>query len=230
MRKLFAVALPDWRPEMKALLLCVCLLGFSLPAFAQSADAASSNPQVQLPAALTAKLEAQHPASVDAAKYNDDPIELVANDGSYVVPLFPANGKAPVEFVSLLQLDEALKRGDKLLLYGDLVVFATAALKGQQTIDKLQAENAALHAENAKLWKVAMKDAPEQQPPTIVVQEPQQPIPQQPSRLEQYMLLRSLVPASRPYQLPMPVNPNANRIRTNCTANTVGNTTYTNCN
>jgi hypothetical protein len=43
------------------------------------------------------------------------------------------------------------------------------------------------------------------------------------------MLLRSLLPPPQPYQLPPPVNPNANRLKTNCTEQTVGNTTYTRC-
>ena len=83
-----------------------------------------------------------------------------------------------------------------------------------------------LTAENDKLWKVAMKDAPREEPPTVVVQ---QAPPQKPSPLERYMLLRSLLPPAQPYQLPTPVNPNANRLRTNCVTTTLATST-TNCN
>jgi hypothetical protein len=34
----------------------------------------------------------------------------------------------------------------------------------------------------------------------------------------------------QPYQLPMPVNPNANRVQANCTTYRLGNITHTNCN
>jgi hypothetical protein len=49
------------------------------------------------------------------------------------------------------------------------------------------------------------------------------------------MLFQSLVHGSfpaptRPYQLPMPANPNANRLQTNCTTTTTGAVTNTNCN
>ncbi|MHB1673001.1 MAG: hypothetical protein ACYCSP_02010 [Acidobacteriaceae bacterium] len=206
------------------------MLYSALPSLAQSADASSSAPQVQLPAAFTDKLEVQPPASADAAKYAPRALLLLSGQSGVeaVMPMvFTINGQTHLEFVSGSKIKESIDNGGQPIRLGDVL---SALGEATQTINKLQAENAALQAENAKLWKVAMKDAPQQQPPTIVVQQPQQPIPQQPSRFEQYMLLRSLLPASHPYQLPMPVNPNANRIRTNCTANTAGNTTYTNCN
>jgi hypothetical protein len=59
-----------------------------------------------------------------------------------------------------------------------------------------------LQAENEKLWKVAMKDAPAQQPPTVIVQ---QSAPPKPSPFEKYLLLRSLVQPAQPYRLPPPI-------------------------
>lgn len=223
---------------MKPLLLSICLLGFALPAVAQNTDAASAPSvnatrpalQVHLPAAFADKLEMQTNANADAAKYAPRPLLLLSGQsgGEAVMPMvFTINGQTHLEFVSGSKIKESMNNGGQPIRLGDVL---SALGEATQTINKLQVENAALQAENAKLWKVAMKDAPEQQPPTIVVQQPQQPIPQQPSRFEQYMLLRSLLPASHPYQLPMPVNPNANRLRTNCFSNTSGTATYTSCN
>jgi hypothetical protein len=108
-----------------------------------------------------------------------------------------------------------LLMGGKPILFGDLL---SVLKEATDKIDQLQTEN-------ERLWKVAMKDAPPQNP-TVIVQEPPQ---QQPSPLERYLLFRSLLAQPKPYQLPMPVNPNANRLQTNCTTRTAGDTSYTDC-
>lgn len=133
--------------------------------------------------------------------------------------VFSTDGKQRMEFLPTSQIRDALTRGGQPIR--DLLSVLNGAT---ETINKLQAENARLQAENDKLWKIAMKDAPRQEPPTVIVQ---QPAPQQSSLLERYILLRSLLPATRPYQLPIPVNPNPPQI--NCTTNAVGNSSYTNC-
>ncbi len=48
--------------------------------------------------------------------------------------------------------------------------------------------------------------------------------------IQSWLMLRSMNPPPQPYQLPLPVNPNANRIHTNCTSQRIGDTTTTNCN
>jgi hypothetical protein len=157
--------------------------------------------------------------SPDALKYAPRPILLITaeKDVEAVMPMvFTTNGQQHLEFVPASQIKESMEKGGQPIRLGDVL---SALGQATETINRLQAEN-------DKLWKVAMKDAPQQQPPTVVVQ---QPSPQQPNPLERYMLLRSLLPPPQPYQLPPPVNPNANRLKTNCTEQTVGNTTYTRC-
>jgi hypothetical protein len=157
---------------------------------------------------------AQNP---DAVKYAPRQILLVSPEtgSEAVLPMvFTADGQQRLDFVPVSQVKESLEKGGQPIRLADLL-----ALLSQQaeTINRLQAEN-------DKLWKVAMKDGPSQQPPTVVVQ---QPSSQEPSRLERYMLLRSLLPSTQPYQLPPP---NANRLKTTCATRMVGNTSYTDCN
>jgi len=165
--------------------------------------------------------------SPDALKYAPRPILLMGSNATEegVMPmLLTTDGVQHLEYVPISRIKEFADHGGMPIRLGDVL---SALGEATQNISKLQEDNARLQAENEKLWKVAMKDAPRPQPPTVVVQ---QSAPAQPSALEKYMLLRSLIPAPRPYQLPMPVNPNANRLKTNCTTNAVGSTTYTNCN
>jgi len=165
--------------------------------------------------------------SPEAMKYAPRPILLMDPEpnGVAVMPMvFTTDGQRRIEYIPVPQIKESMDKGGQPLRSGDIL----AALKeASEAINRLQEENNRLKAENDKLWKVAMKDAPRQEPPTVVVE---QPAPQQPSPLEQYMLLRSFLPQAQPYQLPMPVNPNANRLRTNCTTTTMGGVTTTNCN
>ena len=160
--------------------------------------------------------------SPEAMKYAPRPILLMdpQPNGVGVMPMaFTTDGQRHLEFIPIPQIKESMDKGGQPIRLGDVLA---ALVEATETINRLQAENSRLQAENDKLWKVAMKDAPQQQPPTVVVQ---QPVPQQPSPLERYMLLRSFLPqapAYQPYRLPMPINPNANRLQTNCTTQTNG--------
>lgn len=128
---------------MKALLLPISLVLFCAPAFAQNAD---------------------------AAQYAARPIALLSNDKTEgVMPMvISVDGTPKIEYVPGSQMIDSLKKGGHLIRFGDLL-----SLLGQkdQTISALQAENEALKAENAKLWKVATKDSPQPRPPTVVVQQ-----------------------------------------------------------
>ena len=164
--------------------------------------------------------------SPEAMKYAPRPILLMdpQPNGVGVMPMaFTADGQRHLEFIPIPQIKESMDKGGQPIRLGDVLA---ALVEATETINRLQAENNRLQAENDKLWKVAMKDSPQQPPPTVVIQ---QPVPQQPSPLERYMLLRSFLPQVQPYRLPMPVNPNANRLQTNCTTQTNGTTSYTDC-
>jgi hypothetical protein len=97
-----------------------------------------------------------------------------------------------------------------------------------------------LQGENDKLWNVALKEAPKSE--IVVVQQPAQAAPSQAEIVanqkaeanarRQQMLLTwmAMQRSNRPYQLPMPANPNANRLQTNCTTYRLGDMTHTSCN
>ena len=140
-----------------------------------------------------------------------------------VMPMvFATDGQRRLGFVPTSQIKDSMDKGGQPIRLGDVL----SALSGAtETINKLQAENVRLKAENDKLWKVAMKDAPQPPPPTVVVQQ----APAQPSPLERYMLLRSMLPTVQPYQLPQPINLNANRLQTNCVTTHLGDTSTTRC-
>jgi hypothetical protein len=137
--------------------------------------------------------------------------------------LVSTDGQRRLEFVPTSQIKDSIAKGGQPIRLGDLLSVLTGAT---ETINRLQAENARLQAENEKLWKVAMKDAPQPPQPTVVVQQ----APPQQSPLERYLLLRSLLPTVQPYRLPQPINPNANRLQTNCVTTHLGDTSTTNCN
>lgn len=158
--------------------------------------------------------------SPDAMKYAPRPILLLSGEANVeaVMPMvFTTNGQQHLEFVPASQIKESMDKGGQPIRLGDVL---SALRDGTETINRLQAEN-------EKLWKVAMKDAT----PTVVVQPAApQPEPAQNNALMRYMLLRSLTGQPQPYQLPMPVNPNANRLRTTCRTYTLGDIAHTECN
>jgi hypothetical protein len=87
-----------------------------------------------------------------------------------VMPMeFTTNGQQHLEFVPASQIKISMQKGGKPILLGDVL---SALGDATQTINQLQAQVAALKAENEKLWKVAIKNNPSQPPPTIVVQQP----------------------------------------------------------
>lgn len=167
--------------------------------------------------------------SPDAQKYAPRPILLLSGENNVeaVMPMvFTVDGQPHLEFVPGSKIKESMDRGGQPIRLGDVL---SALGQATQTISQLQTENSRLQTENDKLWKVAIKDVT----PTVVVQ-PQpsapQPQPAQNNALMKYMLLRSLLPQTHPYQLPMPVNPNANRLSTTCRTYTIGDMTHTECN
>ena len=168
--------------------------------------------------------------SPDAVKYAPWQLLLVTSElgTEAVLPMvFTTDGQQRLEFVPVSQIKQSVEKGGQPIRLGDVL----SALSGAtESINKLQQENARLQAENEKLWKVAMKDAPAQPPPTVVVQ---QSAPPRPSPFEKYLLLRSLVQPVQPYRLPAPVQPipmtNPNRLQTNCMSQTIGGLTSTDC-
>jgi len=144
--------------------------------------------------------------------------------------MFLADGQQRLEFIPVHQIKESIDKGGRPVTLADIISILGAAT---EKVSQLQAEN-------DRLWKVAMKDAPK--PNTVIVQQPNQTepspfeiAPQQQAEasarrqqaLQAWMMMQN---RNQPYQLPMPVNPNANRLHTNCIANAVGNSIYTNCN
>lgn len=162
--------------------------------------------------------------SPEASKYAQHQILLVnpASGTEAVLPMvITVDGAQQLQFVPVSRTKEFLDHGAKPIVLADLLL---ALSQATEKINQLQAEN-------EKLWKVAMKD--DQKPQTVAAQ--QQPV-QQDNRLQRYLLLRSLLPsAPQPYQIPKPVqpvviNPNANRLQTNCIATRVGDSSFMNCN
>lgn len=181
---------------------------------------------------------AQNP---DVAKYASRQILLVSptlgTEGILPV-LVPTDGQQRLEFIPTSQIKEVMAKGAQPIRLGDIISLLGAST---ETINKLQAENKKLQDENDRLWKIAMKDAP--RPQTIVIQPPTQTGPspadiaaqqqaEANARRQQALQVLMMMQSNRPqpYQLPMPVNPNAGRMRTNCTSSRLGNSTYTNCN
>jgi len=169
--------------------------------------------------------------SPDAIKYAPRQILLIdptpGTEG--VAPMmFLVDGKTHLEFVPIHNVREALERGGHPIVLADI----TSALgEATEKINQLQAEN-------DKLWRVAMKDSQ-----TVVVQQSpsaqDQLAAQQAAAaeaanakrqraLQMWMVLNSNRP--QPYQLPMPTNPNANRVQTTCTTYKLGDMTHTSCN
>lgn len=149
--------------------------------------------------------------------------------------VFTVDGKQTLTYVKTSQIKEAQGNGGQPVRLGDVLSLLKAAT---EAINRLQAENARLQAENDKLWKVATRDAQ-----TVVVQ--QSPSAQdqfaaqqaaateaanarRQQALQMWMVLNSNRP--QPYQLPMPTNPNANRLQTTCTTYKLGDMTHTTCN
>jgi hypothetical protein len=213
-----------------ALIFLLCPIGFCQAPSANSPKGDQEVPTLQrespalIPAPPTEAQPSQSPAN-PSLQYAPRAILLLSGekDVEGVMPMvMTINGQSQLQFVPASRIKEFMDHGAQPIHLGDVL---SALGEATETINRLTAEN-------ERLWKVAMKDAPPQQPTTVVVQ---QPAPQRPSALEKYLLLRSLLPAQpqpyRPVQIqPYPViNPNANRLQTDCTSQNLAGTTYTNC-
>jgi hypothetical protein len=169
--------------------------------------------------------------SPDAIKYAPRQLLLVdpTPGTEAVLPmLVAADGAQRLEFIPVHQIKETIDKGGRPVTLGDVLSLLGAAT---EKVNNLQAEN-------DKLWKVAMKDAQ-----TVVVQQSpsaqdqfaaQQAAAAEAANarhqraLQMWMVLNSNRP--QPYQLPMPTNPNANRLQTACTTYKLGDMTHTTCN
>jgi hypothetical protein len=130
---------------------------------------------------------AQSPEAMQHASWSVVLFSGVKGDEPSNPIVFSEDGKLHLEFVPASQLMDAFKRGGQTVKLGDVL---SALIQANQTIAQLQQANAELQAENDKLWKVAMKDAPQPAPaPTVVVQ---QAPPAAPDPLARYALLRSM--------------------------------------
>jgi len=128
--------------------------------------------------------------SPESMKYAPLPILLVNPEPGTegVMPmLFSIDGKRTLTYVKTSQIKEAQGNGGQPIRLGDVLALISS---NDETISKLQAENARLKAENDKLWKVAMRDAPRDIQPVAVQSS-------QPSPLDKYILLRSLFPPTQ---------------------------------
>jgi hypothetical protein len=191
--------------RMKALL-SLFLLGFALPALAQTQPDAPQQPSY--------------------ANFSIMLANPMAGGSAVVLMHNPKNG---IEFVPVDNIKTAMDGG----------YVAVRAAELGELISALKEENARLTAENAQLKSGSVK-----QPDPIVSSGPSaadvlaqanarvaaadaQKADRRQQLLQNWMMLQGI---NRPYQLPMPVNPNANRLKTNCTSTQLGNTTNTSCN
>lgn len=175
---------------------------------------------------LCLPLYAQNP---DAVKYAPRAVLLLdATPGvESVMPMvFTENGQSHIEYIPASKIKESIDKGGKPIRLGDVVA---ALNEATQRINQLQAEN-------DKLWKVAMKSEAVIVQPSgpsqaeIAAQQQAQDQAFRRSLALQMLLGMRQTPHPQPYQLPVPVNPNANRLQTNCTTYRLGDITHTSCN
>jgi hypothetical protein len=144
-----------------------------------------------------------------------------------VLPMIvTTDGAQRLEFVPTHQIKEFLDKGARPVTLGDILALLGGAT---EKVNQLQAEN-------EKLWKVAMKsgsvvvEAPPSAPqPDIAAIQREEKNARRQQLLQTWMMLQGMN-RPQPYQVPMPVNPNANRVQTNCTTYRLGDMTHTSCN
>jgi len=207
-----------------ALALMLCPVAFS-----QAADSSRSaiSPSVNTPPpaapAQPPAAQAQQPPS-----YANYSIMLVGPPGGIAVVLMH-NPKNELEFVEVNNTKQALSAGYVPVRAAELGEFISA----------LKEENARLSAENTRLQtEPAKQNVDKPSPETLAatdmaIQRRAQDAAQQQAHRQQMIqtwLMLQNMNRPQPYQLPMPVNPNTNRLRTNCTSTQLGNTVNTNCN
>jgi hypothetical protein len=173
--------------------------------------------------------------SIAANAQNADPVQTspppsYANYSLMLVS--PANGngvvlmhnpKNELEFVDTSRTKEALSAG----------YVPVRAVELAELIDTLRQENAELSAENTRL-----RNLQAQQDTAVVSSAPPPADPQAIERsqrearrqqlIQAWLMLQMNKPA--PYQIPMPVNPNAGRLQTHCTTTNLAGTATTDCN
>ncbi len=192
---------------MKALLLSACLAWCALLAMAQT-DTASTSKQTSY------------------ANFAIMLVNPVPGGGSVVLMHKPNN---ELEFVETNNTKQAMAAGYIPVRAAELGELITTM---KDEIARLTAENTRLQGESAE--QVSDKPSPETLAATErAIQMRTQAAAEQAAKRQQmiqtWLMLQS-VNRTQPYQLPMPVNPNANRLHTNCTTTQVGNTLSTSCN
>ena len=198
---------------MKPLVLSVCLL--CVPALGQTS----------LPAPLQPASTDVPPQPANYANYSLMLINPVPNGGAVVLM---HDTKNQLEFVPTNSIRQAL----------DMGFVAVRAAELDELIGALREENARLTAENLRFEtnRPAQVSAPAAPPVTPSYQsmvEAQQRAEREARRqrlIQAWMGLQRMNQPVQPYRIPMPVNPNANRLQTNCTTTQFGNTSTTNCN
>jgi hypothetical protein len=188
---------------MKAAALFACLV-CCLPVFAQN-----ENPQASQPPSY--------------ANYSIMLVNPAMGGGAVVLMHNPKN---ELEFVPVNNTKEALSKG----------YVAVRAVELGEFISTLKEENARLTEENARLQsgskQVSAVTGSSPSQAEIDAQRRAQAASQSARHqqmIQTWIMLQGLN-RPQPYQLPMPVNPNANHFQTNCTTMHNGNTSTTTCN
>lgn len=139
------------------------------------------------------------------------------------------NPKNELEFVDVNRSKDAFAAGYVPVRAVELAEFI-GSLK--EEVARLTADNGRLQNDQAKQAGTAPITSAE-----LAAQQRAQAEEEKAARRRQmiqaWMMLNMNRPQVSPYQLPAPVvpmNPNANRLQTNCTTQTIGGTSVTNCN
>jgi len=200
----------------------VAALGLLLSPFAFSQTSASSPSEPPAPQQLP-PAQTQQPPS-----YANYSIMLVSPTVGAVVLMHNPTGQ--LEYVDVNNTKQAFAAG-----YVPARVSEIAELIGslKEEIDRLTAENRNLRTEQVKMQPPPQTNAFPAQA-QIETQRRAEAEAQKAARRQQllqtWMMLQGMNRSqAQPYQLPMPMNPNANRLQTNCTTTHVGDTAYTDC-
>lgn len=177
-------------------------------------------------ASVLAQTPATSPQASQPPSYANFSIMLVNPAGGAVVLMHnPKNG---LEFVDVSNTKQALSAGYVPVRAAELAELI-AALKEENA--RLAEENGRLRDLQAKQDSVLVSPAPA--PADVEAQRRAQIEAEREARRERMiqglLVLQAIRPQTAPYQLPTPVNPSANRVQTDCTTQTYGNTAYTNC-
>ena len=164
----------------------------------------------------------------DYSNYSLMLISPVLNGGAVVLMHNPVGGK--IEYVPVNSTKDAMAAG----------YVPVRAQELGDLIGSLKAENDRLAAENDTLKKQATATAtpqPAAELPTaaetlarIRAQQAAEHAAEKQERRQQMAQAWLLLQAAHPYQPPQLPDPNAGRLKTNCTSTQTGNTVNTNCN